>query len=119
MDFSPLLDTDYAVFGNPATLTPNGGSPLALPSGAVDMTDGAEVNSRGDNALLITIRPVAAVQAADLAALGVTPAQLDGGTITLNVGLPGEETWQIESHELAPMGAGELSGEVRLILLES
>lgn len=113
-DFSGLLAADYATFSGSAILTPKGGSPVTI--NAIDLTDGTEITDQR-NPMLLTVRPTATVRGSDLAANSITPAQLDGGTITLNFGTPGAETWRIESHDLLPMGAGDLSGEVRLILI--
>jgi hypothetical protein len=115
IDFSPILDAGYAVFAANASLTPLAGSPVSID--AIDQTEGAEV-SDSDNALLISIKPVAVVQGADLVAAGIDPAALDNGTITLNIGDPAQKTWRIVAHKLRPMGAGELSGDVQLILIE-
>ena len=115
IDFSPILDAGYAVFAASAQLTPARGSPVAI--NAIDQTEGAEVSDSA-NALLVSIKPVAVVQGADLVTLGIDPATLDSGTITLNVGAPAQKTWRIEAHKLRPMGAGELSGDVQLILIE-
>lgn len=114
-DFTPLLATNYAEYSAPAMITPIGsGGTVEL--NVIDMTEGAPVaDSR--NAMLQTIKPVAMVQASDLVANNIAPAELDNGTIILNYGTSGQETWTIESHRLMPMGAGELSGEVMLILV--
>ena len=118
-DFSGLLAADYSTFGVRATLIPQrvpgaAGTPVSID--AIDMTEGAEV-ADGRNLVLQTIKPAAVLQARDLDRCHLSPSMLDGGTIILHHER-GDKTWLIESHELLPMGDGDLSGEIKLILLE-
>ncbi len=55
--------------------------------------------------------PMASFRAADIAALGLTADQLDGGTLLMNSVL-----WRIPSHRILPSPNGDGDGEVYLIL---
>lgn len=102
MVYGPLYD----VLGVPAVLTPNGG--IATDVSAIDKTRGAEITDL--NIDVMSVRPVAALRASELAAEGVALDDLDDGTITLN-----GTTWTIDAHLEKPSISGD--GEVWLILI--
>lgn len=100
----------YAEFGSAVTLTIGVTAYTALPSGeplkAVDHTSGLAVLDG-----VQTVDPQAEIQAADLAALGLTAAQLVDATLALN-----GATWRITSAHPLPTTAGEADGEYLLLL---
>lgn len=100
----------YAEFGSAVTLTVGVTSYTALPSGAplkaVDHTSGVAVLDG-----VQTVDPQAEILAADLAALGVTAAQLVDATLVLN-----GVTWRISSVQPLPTTSGEADGEYLLLL---
>lgn len=107
LDFSSLaLDPIYALKGVPAQFISAEGKRADLT--VCDVTAGMAV---ADKTLVETVKPAATVRATELAAAGLTRADLGKGRITFN-----GATWRIESaHVLAgPNGVG--SGEYQLVL---
>jgi len=104
-----LFDPVYAVLGVEAVLTPSGGSANTIT--AIDKTRGAEI---GDlNIGIMSVRPVAAVRAAELIELSIDRGTLDGGALVLN-----GVSWVIDAHLEKPTPSGAGDGEVWLILLK-
>ena len=107
MDYqATLYGPVYDVLGVPALLRLAGGAAFAVTS--LDKTAGVAVGGAVD---VQTVVPAAVVRVTELAAKGVTPAQVDDGQITLN-----GVTWVIEAHKPAPSPNGEADGEVYLLL---
>lgn len=78
----------------------------------IDKTSGVEVQEAG--AMVPTLRPVAYVRATELAARGVDPKDLDGGTLTMN-----GRSWRIEATQERPVPyGGAAKGEYGMILIE-
>jgi hypothetical protein len=115
LDFGALLyDPLYDSFGVAAVITPAGTGAGSASVTAIDHTAGVEVRSSHGSASieLGTVRPVADVRKYELAARGLTVADLDGATIALN-----GKTWRIKSYYPKGDPHGEDAGELRLILL--
>jgi hypothetical protein len=109
MDFSALLlNPIYDVLGVSASLTPNGIDAVAVTITALDKTAGVDVSAEFE---VTAIRPAASVRLVDLAALGVTATDLDGGSISLN-----GSSWRIDMHHKVPTPDG--SGEMMLYLMD-
>ena len=107
MDYqATLYGPVYGLLGVPALLRLASGAAFAVT--ALDKTAGVAVGGAVD---VQTVVPVAVVRVTELAAKGVTPAQIDDGQITLN-----GVTWEIEAHKPAPSPNGEADGEVYLLL---
>jgi hypothetical protein len=108
IDLAALMyDPIYSAWGVTASL--DLGTPVSVT--VIDKTTDAKT---GQWLEMQTVRPVAAVRAAELLAAGVTFDNLDGGAIAFNA-----KTYRIESHRPRPSPAGEAFGEVYLILTES
>ena len=100
-----LLGPCYDEFARPAVLT--------LAVGVFDIAaidDTAGVLLPGPIGIE-SLHPAAAVRSVDLAALGITVAQLDNQALALN-----GKSWKIIAHRMKPSPAGEADGEVILIL---
>lgn len=100
-------DTLYAHLGVPATLV-IGATSHALT--VIDKTAGVEIAEGGDLSVT-TIAPACAVRTAELAGKGVALTALKSNRITFN-----GATWRIENRQTRPSPAGEMVGEVYLIL---
>lgn len=113
IDFDATLNTaTQAVLGSDAVLMPDE-SPGGYALSAIDKTAGIVVGDAGDVGVQ-TVKPAAVIRASDLAALGVTPAELDSAMLALN-----GKTWRIEAHRMQPGPGGEASGEILLLLSEA
>ncbi|MFO1147804.1 MAG: hypothetical protein U1E62_05440 [Alsobacter sp.] len=112
MDFDALLYGPlHSVFGVTAVLTKaGGGDPYVLD--VIDATSGIEVPGRTPLDIA-TVRPVAIVRAAALAAAGLTRADCKGALIFLN-----ERDYRVETTQPRPTPNGEADGEVLLVLNE-
>jgi hypothetical protein len=103
-----LYRQSLAVFGVPATFQPDHGAPFDIT--AIDRTSGVEV---ADNTIgITTIRPAADVLAADLDALGITAADLDGAALTMN-----GTKWRVSGVMERPTPFGAADGMVTLLLV--
>ncbi len=119
-DFHALYDPVYTGLADTsAVITLNDSANTSVTVSAIDESAGlaiSEHNRGGGVGLAIalqTIKPTALVRMYELIGLGVTAAQLNGGTLTVN-----SKTWHIVSHQLKPSHSGENTGEVLLILSE-
>lgn len=101
----------YLALGVPADLEPYGGSSLVSVT-VIDKTAGVEI-ADSSSIDVGTIRPVAAVRAAELVEKGVALDSLDDGFIAFN-----GKVWRIKSHIPRPSPHGEADGQVYLILME-
>jgi hypothetical protein len=119
IDWAAHYDPLYAAFGVSATLTLAETNVSYSGLTVIDKTAGVELTgglpgttSRGDVSML-TILPACAVRAAELVANGIALSALKGSLITFN-----GNVWRIENRRAAPSPAGELVGEIYLILIE-
>lgn len=104
------LNSNYeSMLAVDATLEPgSGGDSFSLR--AMDKTAGVILNA-GDTDMQ-SITPIAVIRMTSLTDEGLTAdADLDGGVIILD-----GKRWTIKAHSLKPSPAGELRGEVVLIL---
>lgn len=109
MDWNEILyDPVYAVLAVEATLTPTGGAAVIID--AVDKTAGFDVNLGGVE--LPSIKPVAFVRMAELAAHNLTLEQIKDAALQL-----GANRWLIKATKQRPGPDGKGSGEAMLILL--
>lgn len=104
LDLQGLLYTPvYDTWGVPATGL---GSTVTV----LDRTAGISIpDSRTQ---IETVRPVALVRAAELAAAGISVDDLVDNQITFN-----GQTWRIKAYRPVPSPEGETAGEVMLMLL--
>lgn len=107
-----LYGPNYEVHGTPAVLD------VSETFGSVDVTVIDKTIGQSIGALagatIETILPYCTVRRADLDALGVPVADLDGAIITFN-----SKTWRIEAKRPLPSPGGEVDGELALILVET
>jgi hypothetical protein len=76
----------------------------------IDKTDGISIaNDAGGQ--LLTIEAAAYIRMSSLEDQGLTEADINGGTLTVN-----DKAWRITSHILKPNPDGEKKGEACLIL---
>lgn len=94
----------FRVLGVIAQLDVSSAGPVDIR--VLDKTRGVPVQD-SENAAVQRIVPAAVMRATDLVALGIAPADLDGGSLAMNSG-----TWEIMSHALVPAPTGEEEGEV-------
>jgi hypothetical protein len=115
IDWAAHYDPLYAAFGVSATLTLAETNVSYSGLTVIDKTLGVELaggTSRNDLSML-TILPACAVRAAELVANGIALSALKGSLITFN-----GNVWRIENRRAVPSPAGELVGEIYLILIE-
>jgi hypothetical protein len=115
--FETMLDSIYSDgnFITPALLTPStDADELAIT--VIDETSGAVVTL--GKLGIQSIKPVVSVRASELTAAGLIPSDLSGGSLILRPNTPQESCWRIESYALKPSPAGELAGEVQIILIK-
>ena len=105
MNYSALLYAPvYAALGVDATLTVAG---VDYAIRAIDKTAGVQVGDLG----IETLAPAAAIRAADLAAFGLTSADLDDAVLTL-----AGADWRVTAARPLPSPGGEADGEYLLLL---
>lgn len=108
-DFSDVLYGPlHAILGSDATIVTEAGDTIELT--AIDRTAPFETP---DQPGVLTIRPVAAVRAVDLADNDVTASDLVDAELTLS-----GKTWRVLSTEARATPNGESDGEVWLFLSE-
>ena len=90
------------------SLLPGAGGTAVTVRG-IDKTAGVELAN--DQGVVETIRPMIFVRFSELTDNGLTAADVDGGTVTLN-----SREWRIKSHAARPCPDGEAKGEMALIL---
>ncbi len=100
----------YAVFGTPATLTPNRPDPAPIAIRVIERTMSTDASEEFD---LGALRPGAFVRRRELDEAGIAPAELDRGTLAF-----GGRTWTIHAHSPRPGPDGEASGEILMYLVE-
>lgn len=94
----------FTILGVVAQLDVSSAGPVDIL--VLDKTAGVPVADAGD-ATVQRIVPAVAIRATDLVALGIAPADLDGGAIFMN-----GRSWEILNHALVPAPTGEEQGEV-------
>lgn len=99
----PIFD----IYGVPAELLDRNGNSFDVI--ALDRTRGVEITE--GQVGVTSIRPIAALRASDLVALGVPHAELDGGALRLNGG-----SWRVDYIMERPSPFGAADGQVWLIL---
>ena len=110
IDFSTLLYAPiYDAFGVPATILCLYGARFEVT--VIDKTSGVEVFDGTGS--IKTIRPAAVLRLSDLAALGLTPNDLEGASIELS-----GKIWRVKATMLKPAPTGEAGGELYLFLIE-
>ena len=111
MDHATVLyDPIYATFGLPAMLTPNRPEATDTAVTVIERTTSVDASEEFE---LGTVRPGAFVQRRALDEAGLSPAELDGGTLAF-----GGRTWRIDAHSPRPGPDGEASGEILMHLTE-
>lgn len=111
-----LWDIHYdALYASPiavdAALTLADTAGTVVPLRVIDKTVGQMVTfNRVDVA---TIGPAATVRMTELAAKGVSVAEVDSLVLTMN-----GKDWTVIAHEMVPAPTGEAGGELRLMLEE-
>jgi hypothetical protein len=116
--FESVFDTIYgdSNFGTPALLTPStDADELAIT--VIDETSGAVVTL--GKLGIQSIKPAVSVRGSELTAAGLIPSDLSGGSVILRPNTPQETCWRIENYALKPSPAGELAGEVQIILIRA
>lgn len=78
----------------------------------IDKTAGVQIAEGGDLSVT-TIVPACAVRVTELTAKGIDLGKLRGSRLTMN-----GAAWRVESRQMKPSPAGEMAGEVYLILIE-
>jgi hypothetical protein len=110
IDFSGLLyDPIYNAFGVPATLLCLYGARFEIT--VIDKTSGVEVFD--GSASVKTMRPAVVLRYAELAPLGLAPADLEGASIEVAGKLS-----RIKAIMPKPAPTGEADGELYLFLIE-
>jgi hypothetical protein len=116
IDWAAHYDPLYAAFGVSATLTLAETNVSYSGLTVIDKTTGVELAGGlpGTGTLsMVTISPACAVRTAELVANGIALSALKGSLISFN-----GNVWRIENRRAAPSPAGELVGEIYLILIE-
>jgi hypothetical protein len=116
IDWAAHYDPLYAAFGVSATLTLAETNVSYSGLTVIDKTAGVELAGgfQGTGTLsMVTILPACAVRTAELVANGIALSALKGSLISFN-----DTVWRIENRRAAPSPAGELVGEIYLILIE-
>jgi len=98
----------YATLGVPATITPGS---TASPATVVALDKTAGMTVFGGGVDVESIKPAAVVRVAELAAAGLTRADLVDASILINGSI-----WEIRSTQPRPSPNGERDGELLLIL---
>jgi hypothetical protein len=118
IDWAAHYDPLYDAFGVSASLM-LAETNVSYSLTVIDKTAGVELagglpgtTSRGD-VTMQTIFPACAVRTAELVANGIALSALKGSRITFN-----GNVWRIENRRAVPSPAGELVGEIYLILIE-
>lgn len=109
-DYSDLLyGPVYAAFATEATLTCDA---LTSPASVdvIDRSAGEEITGQSDASRQV-FKPAALIKAADLAEIGITPADLTDARLEMN-----DETWVVRNYVLRANLHGERGGEVLLVL---
>lgn len=91
-----------------AAFTSAGGASVTLR--ACDETKGTPIS--GGPGQAESVRPTCRIRAAELAAAGITMADLPDSNIVLN-----GTTWRVKASRIMPSPMGEAAGEIMLILL--
>jgi len=99
----PIFD----IYGVAAELLDRNGNSYAVT--ALDRTRGVEITE--GQVGITSVRPIAALRASDLAALGIAHVELDGGALRLNGG-----RWRVDYIMERPSPFGPADGQVWLIL---
>jgi hypothetical protein len=103
--FAPL----YSVFGVDAQME-IGSAIYELR--VIDRTVGVAIERvDGGDGVIQSVRPAAAVRAAELANHGIAPETLRGGTLTIN-----GRDWIVHAVQMQPTHRGERDGEVLMFL---
>ena len=114
IDFdAAVLAPIYQTLGVSATLTtqsPAGGNYAVT---VIDNTAGGAVDEtvRAGHIAIESIRPVAVMRQAELAALGLILMDLEGADLKIR-----DVTWRIKAYQVKPSPSGD--GEIKLILLD-
>jgi hypothetical protein len=103
LDHSLRLDPIYAVYGEAVTLSLADGGEVAVT--VIDKTSGVTVPI-GKGYEIESVRPVACVRLAELAAQEIAPEQLPNATLPLD-----GKVWRVEAHRVN-------AGEAIMILIE-
>jgi hypothetical protein len=112
IDWAAHYNPLYEAFGVSATLTLAENNVAYAGLTVIDKTQGVEVTLGGDVSMM-TIKPACVVRTAELAANGIEFGKLGGSRIIFN-----GKTWRIENRLPRPSPAGEMSGELYLIVIE-
>jgi hypothetical protein len=108
MDFDSLVNGPiFDVFGRTAELLDRNGN--SYTATVLDRTKGVEITE--GQVGVTSIRPIAAMRASDLVALGLPHSELDGGALRF-----GEGRWHIDYIMERPSPFGAADGQVWLIL---
>lgn len=107
--FTRCLNRKYQLWGVDVTFR----NPLTGASESLKMVETTKNDDFGDNLVSVsTLTPSATVRYSDLTAIGVTPSNMVGVSITMNGTL-----WTIQSHGLRPCPFGAANGEVSFKLV--
>ena len=112
IDWNAYYNPFYTEIGVSATLTLAENNVAYTGLTVIDKTQGIEVTVGGDVSMM-TIKPACVVRTAELAANGIAFGKLGGSKIAFN-----NKTWRIENRLPRPSPAGEMSGELYLIVIE-
>lgn len=103
MDYSILYGPTYEILGVPTTIALLRGDTILVT--AIDKTSGVAVDH------LETVLPAAAVRYGELVEKGVEAKELVGAIVMMN-----DVAWECNNYKMRPSPAGELAGEVYLLL---
>jgi hypothetical protein len=112
IDWAAHYDPLYDAFGVNATLTLAENNVAYTGLKVIDKTIGMDFTIGGDVSMMST-KPACVVRVAELTANGIALNKLGGSRIVFN-----NKTWRIENRSPRPSPAGEMAGEVSLILIE-
>lgn len=106
-----LYDPIYAAIGVDATLTPAVGDPVVIV--VIDKSAGVEIPTKADSEMQ-TMLPAAIVRMVEITAAGLSRAAVKDAALLMN-----GKNWVVDSSLPKPSPAGELDGELYLILSEA